>query len=99
MAYCLTICDFAEYVSASKQKKDPSLKAVNELDLANALQKLESNDPSLTNLNVNNHKDIDELDAINRIIECIPGNTNLNVLSMANTKMCDRHVKVRLSCL
>lgn len=86
---------FVEFVKGSKQKKDSSLYAVNELDLAVALEKLKSNDPNLTSLNVNNHKDIHKLNAIEAIIECIPSNTNLKALSMANTQMCDRHAKVR----
>ena len=86
---------FLEFVSGTKAKKDNSLKAVNELDLADALEKLKSNDPNLTSLNVNNHKDINELNAIEKIIECIPENTHLKILCMANTQMHDRHAKVR----
>ena len=67
---------------------------MNELDLADALEKLKSNDPNLTNLNVNNHKDINELNAVETIIQCIPDNTHLKILSMANTQMHDRHAKV-----
>ena len=85
---------FSEFVRATKQKKDNSLNAVNELDLADALEKLKSNDPNLTNLNINNHKDISELNAIQAIIECIPSNTHLKILCMANTQMHDRHAKV-----
>ena len=40
-----------------KHNKDKDMHAVNELDLADALLKLKSNDPELTVLNGNNHKD------------------------------------------
>ena len=86
---------FLEFVSSTKGKKDNNLNAVNELDLADALEKLKLNDPNLTSLNVNNHKDINDLNAIQRIIECLPDNTNLKILCMANTQMHDRHAKVR----
>jgi hypothetical protein len=69
---------------------------VNELDLADALEKLKANDAELTDLNINNHKDIDKLNALDTIIECLPTNTHLKVLRMANTQMHDRHVKVRI---
>lgn len=87
--------EFLEFVSGTKKKKDDSLNAVNELDLADALEKLKSNDPNLTDLNTNNHKDINE-EAIQTIIECIPNNTHLKILSMANTQLHDRHAKVRM---
>ena len=88
--------EFLEFVTGTKQKKDNSLYAVNELDLADALEKLKANDASLTDLNINNHKDINELNALKAIIECIPSNTHLKVLCMANTQMHDRHAKVSL---
>lgn len=81
-----------KFVSGTKKKKDDSLNAVNELDLADALEKLKSNDPNFTDLNINNHKDINE-EAIQTIIECIPNNTHLKILSMANTQLHDRHAK------
>ena len=96
MVFIVCAFKFLEFVSGTKQKKDNSLNAVNELDLADALEKLKSNDPNLTNLNINNHKDINELNAIEMIIECIPNNTQLKSLSMANTQMHDRHAKVRM---
>lgn len=92
----LQMYNFLEFVTGMKQKKDKSLDAVNELDLADALEKLKSNDANLTNLNVNNHKDINELNAIETIIDCLPNNTHLKVLCMANTQMHDRHAKVRM---
>ena len=71
------------------------MNAINELDLEDALEKMKSNDPNLTILNTNNHKDMNE-EAIKRIIEYIPDNTNLKVLCLANTQLHDRHAKVSL---
>lgn len=72
--------------------KANDLNAINELDLTDALEKLESNDPSLTVLNANNHKDINE-EAISSIINSVSSNTHLKVLSLANAQIHDRHAK------
>lgn len=76
----------------TKQKKENDLNAINELDLADALEKLKSNDPNLTELNANNHKDINE-EAIKSIIEGVSNNSHLKVLSLANAQIHDRHAK------
>ena len=78
-----------------KHSKDKDMDAVNELDLAGALEKLKSNDPELTVLNANNHKDINE-EAIESIIKSISSNTYLKVLSLANAQIHDQHAKVSI---
>ena len=84
-----------EFVPGMKCSKDKDVDAVNELDLADALEKLKSNDPELTVLNANNHKDCNE-EAIESIIKSISNNTYLKVPSLANAQIHDQHAKVSI---
>lgn len=78
---------------ATKTKQYTDINAVNELDLDKALEQLKSHDESLTELNLNNHKDIEE-EKLRFVAEEIKDNTHIKSIHMANTKMSDRVVKV-----
>lgn len=69
------------------------MNAVNELDLEDALQKLKSSDESMTELNLNNHKDMTE-EILLDVISQVKGNKVLKKLYLANTQMKDPVCKV-----
>ena len=83
-------------VKASKLKK-ADLTAVNELDMEEALQQLNRNDPELTTLNLNNHMDVTP-DVLGDVAKLLKVNTNLQDLQLANTQMTDKIAKVFFSC-
>lgn len=79
-------------VKAAKIKK-PDLTAVNELDLGKAMDQLKSNDPKLTNLNLNNHQEV-TTEVLEDVAKALKSNTNLKHLHLANTQMTDATAKV-----
>lgn len=86
IVHCLGI------VKAAKIKK-PDLTAVNELDLGKAMDQLKSNDPKLTNLNLNNHQEV-TTEVLEDVAKALKSNTNLKHLHLANTQMTDATAKV-----
>jgi len=84
-------------VKAAKIKK-PDLTAVNELDLQKALDQLKSNDPKLTNLNLNNHREV-TTEVLEDVAKALKNNTNLKHLQLANTQMTDMTAKVLIALL
>ena len=79
-------------VKAAKIKK-PDLTAVNELDLEKAMGQLKRNDAKLTNLNLNNHRDVNT-EILEDVAKALKSNTNLKHLHLANTQMTDKTAKV-----
>lgn len=79
-------------VKAAKIKK-PDLTAVNELDLEKALDQLKSNSAKLTNLNLNNHREVTS-EVLEDVAKALKSNTNLKHLQLANTQMTDMTAKV-----
>ena len=79
-------------VKAAKIKK-PDLTAVNELDLQKALDQLKNNDPKLTNLNLNNHREV-TTEVLEDVAKALKNNSNLKHLQLANTQMTDMTAKV-----
>ena len=84
-------------VKAAKIKK-PDLTAVNELDLGKALDQLKSNDAKLTNLNLNNHREV-TTEVLEDVAKALKNNTNLKHLQLANTQMTDMTAKVSIVLL
>ena len=84
-------------VKAAKIKK-PDLTAVNELDLEKALDQLKSNDAKLTNLNLNNHREV-TTEVLEDVAKALKNNTNLKHLHLANTQMTDMTAKVLMVLL
>lgn len=84
-------------VKAAKIKK-PDLTAVNELDLEKALDQLKSNDAKLTNLNLNNHREV-TTEVLEDVAKALKNNTNLKHLQLANTQMTDMTAKVLMVLL
>jgi len=78
---------------ATKTKTYTDINAINDLDLDAALQKLQDSDISLTELNVNNHKDMN-VEKLMVIANTLKANKTLKTLLMANTIMPDRVCKV-----
>lgn len=78
---------------ATKTKQYTDINAVNELDLVEAMGKLKSYDPSLTELNLNNHKEVTE-DILMAVAENLMDNQHLKTLYLANTQMTDGVCKV-----
>ncbi|XP_031564455.1 tropomodulin-1-like [Actinia tenebrosa] len=66
--------------------KKTDLTAVNELDLEKAMKKLRENDPSLTKLNLNNHKDVTPA-ILEEIADLMMTNDHLKHLELSNTQM------------
>lgn len=66
--------------------KKTDLTAVNDLDLDKAMKKLRKNDPGLTKLNLNNHKDVTPA-ILEEIAELMLRNNHLKYLELANTQM------------
>lgn len=81
-------------VKAARIKK-PDLTAVNELDLEKALDQLKSNSAKLTNLNLNNHREVTS-EVLEDVAKALKSNTNLKHLQLANTQMTDMTAKVRI---
>lgn len=81
-------------VKATKIKK-PDLTAVNELDLEKALDQLKNNDAKLTNLNLNNHREVTTA-VLEDVAKALKNNTNLKHLQLANTQMTDKTAKVSI---
>lgn len=79
--------------TATKVKQYVDVNAVNELDINEAMQKLKSSDESLSELNLNNHKDLTE-EILLDVIAHLKGNTILKKLYLANTQMKDPVCKV-----
>lgn len=79
-------------VKAAKIKK-VDLTAVNELELEKAMDQLKSNDPKLTNLNLNNHREV-TTEVLEDVAKALKSNTNLKHLHLANTQMTDMTAKV-----
>ena len=79
-------------VKATKIKK-PDLTAVNELDLGKAMEQFKRNDAKLTNLNLNNHRDV-TTEILEDVAKALKSNTNLKHLQLANTQMTDKTAKV-----
>ena len=73
--------------------KKANLTAVNELDLEEAMQELNRNDPKLTTLNLNNHRDVTP-EILGDVARLLRVNTNLEHLYLANTQMTDKTAKV-----
>lgn len=84
-------------VKAAKIKK-PDLTAVNELDLEKALDQLKNNDAKLTNLNLNNHREV-TTEVLEDVAKALKNNTNLKHLQLANTQMTDMTAKVSIVLL
>lgn len=61
---------------------------VNSVDLADALKRLQQNDPTLTSLNLNNHPEMN-VDYALAFAKALMGNTHLVDLKMANAKVSD----------
>jgi len=78
---------------ATKTKQYTDINAINELDLDQALEQLKSYDSSLTELNLNNHKDLNE-EKLLSVAENLKDNKHLKTLHLANTQMSDRICKV-----
>ena len=78
---------------ATKTKQYTGVNAINELDLEVALDRLKSYDETLTELNLNNHKDLDE-EKLFLVARNLNDNKHLKSLYMANTQMGDRVCKV-----
>lgn len=79
-------------VKATKIKK-PDLTAVNELDLGKAMEQFKRNDAKLTNLNLNNHRDV-TTEILEDVAKALKSNTNLKHLQLANTQMTDKTAKM-----
>lgn len=79
-------------VKATKIKK-PDLTAVNELDMEKAMEQLKRNDAKLTNLNLNNHRDV-TVEILEDVAKALKSNTNLKHLQLANTQMTDKTAKI-----
>lgn len=79
-------------VKATKIKK-PDLTAVNELDMEKAVEQLKRNDAKLTNLNLNNHRDV-TVEILEDVAKALKSNTNLKHLQLANTQMTDKTAKI-----
>ena len=63
-------------------------------DLDEVISALQADDPSLVELNLNNHCLIDS-DVIDQIIEAMEGNTQLVKMQMVNVKFSEDHAQVR----
>lgn len=82
--------EFGGWSSAAKAEK---LKFVapepdNSTDVDESIQRLADNDSTLTNLNLNNIKNI-SIEKLNRIFEAMESNTNVQILNMSNVDMTD----------
>lgn len=64
----------------------------NSTDVEESIKKLQSNDESLTSLNLNNIKNI-SIEKLNKIFEALETNTHLKILNMSNVDMPDSVAK------
>ena len=80
-------------VKSTKYKKYTDINAVNELDLEKAMRELEDNDPSLVELNLNNHKDV-TVEVLSNVARKLKTNKYLKRLYIANCRMRDPSAKV-----
>ena len=80
-------------MKSTKYKKYTDINAVNELDLEKAMRELEENDPSLVELNLNNHKDVTP-EVLSTVARELKTNKNLKRLYLANCRMRDPSAKV-----
>ncbi|XP_065660559.1 tropomodulin-1 isoform X2 [Hydra vulgaris] len=78
---------------ATKTKQYTDINAINELDLDKALTRLTSFDETLTELNLNNHKDI-TVEKLTLIADNLKENKFLKTLLLANTQMTDSVCKL-----
>ncbi|CAI8038208.1 Tropomodulin-2 [Geodia barretti] len=63
-----------------------------EADVDDAIESLQSDDPTLTELNLNNHTRLDPA-LISQLVEALHGNTHLKTLSLANIRFSEDHAK------
>ncbi|KAK3713412.1 hypothetical protein QZH41_008511 [Actinostola sp. cb2023] len=84
-------------VMGAKIKKT-DLTAINELDLDKAMKKLRRNEPGLTKLNLNNHRDVTPK-ILEEIAELMKTNKHLKYLELANTQMTCLVAEKFLDCL
>jgi Ran GTPase-activating protein (RanGAP) involved in mRNA processing and transport len=63
-----------------------------EADVDDAIESLQSDDPTLTKLNLNNHTRLDPA-LISQLVEALHGNTHLKTLSLANIRFSEDHAK------
>lgn len=82
--------DFGGWSSAAKAEplKFVAPEPDNATDVDESIKQLQDNDESLTNLNLNNIKNI-SLEKLNKIFEALEKNTNLKTLNMSNVDMPD----------
>lgn len=66
---------------------------VQETDIDDAIDSLQSNSPTLRELNLNNHTRADA-EVISELLEALSGNTHLKKLSMANIRFSEDHAKM-----
>jgi len=78
---------------ATKTKQYTDINAINELDLEAAMERLRSDDPSLVELNLNNHLDITETHLL-EVGKLLKSNKYLTTLYLANTRMLDTPCKM-----
>ena len=78
---------------ATKTKQFTDINAINELNLDAALNRLTSFDETLTELNLNNHKDI-TVEKLIIVANNLKTNKYLKTLYLANTQMTDSVCKV-----
>lgn len=78
---------------ATKVKQYTDTKAVNELDLQDALSKLREGDVTLEELNLNNHPDMTD-EILTEIVELMKNNTSVKRMLLANTQLKEHHAMV-----
>ena len=78
---------------ATKVKQYTDTKAVNELDLQDALSKLREGDVTLEELNLNNHPDMTD-EILAEIVELMKNNTSVKRMLLANTQFKEHHAMV-----
>uniref|UniRef100_T1J4J1 Tropomodulin n=1 Tax=Strigamia maritima TaxID=126957 RepID=T1J4J1_STRMM len=83
---------FESIVKATQPKVLP-MEPPNPTDVDKVIQQVETNDPSLQTLNANNIKNI-SLEKFARLFEGLKKNTNLETLSLANTRLTDASAKI-----
>ena len=78
---------------ATKVKQYTDTKAVNELDLQDALSKLREGDVTLEELNLNNHPDMTD-EILTEIVELMKNNTSVKRMLLANIQLKEHHAMV-----
>ncbi|ESO03969.1 hypothetical protein HELRODRAFT_111897 [Helobdella robusta] len=84
----------AKYAEFKFFEEDPP----NEVDIEDVIKKLEDNDKKLTELNLNNVKDLTIPDLV-EVVAALKNNTHLTTLSMANTRATDKVIKALIPVL